>query len=142
MSAIFDTALVAYPAYETSRYIVNCTNSKANVGSGGPAEVRRLLRFWFVYGGLNISESFGAEGIPGFFLMKAAILISLYSDVHSNLFNDLLLSRVCNQYVNVADRVRTWWNTNAAPQVQVIDQKTGGVASSIARWFGIGGVEA
>jgi|JI10StandDraft_1071094.scaffolds.fasta_scaffold69008_3 hypothetical protein len=125
-NAIFDTLLVSYPLYQTSQLILSQTADTNTSPLISTPEERRLLRFWLVYGGLNLTESFGADGIPGFQLLKGAVLISMYSDVHSAAINDILLTRVCRQYLNVANRVKTWWNDSAVPKVEQI---SGG-------WFG------
>lgn len=124
-AAVFDTLLVSYPLYQTSQLILSQSAPKPE-GTLATTEERRLLRFWLVYGGLSLTESFGADGIPGYHLLKGAVLVSMYSDVHSAVINDVLLTRVCRQYVNVANRVKSWWNDRAAPKVE---QLSGG-------WFG------
>ena len=115
-AAVFNTALVSYPLYQTSQLIVG-GESNTPVSE---TERNRLLRFWLVYGGLNITESFGADGIPGYHLLKGAILISMYSDLHSQVINDVLLTRACRQYLNVANRLKGWWNDSAVPKVEQI----------------------
>lgn len=128
-AAVFDTLLVSYPLYQTSQLILSQSTPKSSDGTlsaAATAEERRLLRFWLVYGGLNLTESFGADGIPGYHLLKGAVLVSMYSDVHSAVINDVLLTRICKQYVNMANRAKSWWNDSAAPKVE---QLSGG-------WFG------
>lgn len=145
-TAVFDAALVAYPLYETCALVVSpaINGDAANVNAlvKSEADSRRLMRFWFVYGGLNVSERFGADGIPGYHLAKGALLIAMYSDVHSELINSAVLQRACQQYLNLANRIKAWWSSNAVPQIASIDKQSGGwlksSAETVGGWMGLG----
>ena len=66
---------------------------------------------------IELVQGFGADGIPGFHLAKAAVLLSLYSVEHATLIG-ALMPRVCAGYIQGADRARKWWSESAVPQVK------------------------
>lgn len=140
--AIFDTALVAYPLYQTSKHIMDTRN----VGAEGEDEVDapiyhaadRWLTFWLTFGLIELVQGFGADGIPGFHLAKAAVLLSLYSVEHATLVG-ALMPRLCGGYIQGADRARKWWNESAIPQVKTTVQNTSWLSSAKNRVYGLFG---
>lgn len=139
-TAIFNTSLVCYPLYQTSQLF---SGDEAAEEAISAADRTRLLRFWFVFGGLGIAEEFGVSTIPGYYLLKAGLMVSLYSDVHSKIVNDIFLGKMCRQYIGLSERAIGWWKQQAAPQVSDLDKRAGGWLSSIKNgvlgWVGFAG---
>lgn len=136
-TAIFDTALIGYPLYLTSK---NITAEKTE--NTHSEELTQLMRFWFVFSGLSVAEGFGVSTIPGYYFLKGILMISLYSDLHSKVVNEMVLTRLCKQYLSVSERAVLWWDQKAVPQVEEIDRRAGGWLSTaksyLSGWVGFG----
>ena len=141
--AIFDSALVAYPLYMTSKHILAARDldDDAEVfDRDAYAASDRWLTFWLTFGLVELVQGFGADGIPGFHLAKAAVLLSLYSVEHATLIG-ALIPRVCSSYITAADRGRKWWTESAVPRVKKTVVNTTWITSAqtrVSRLFGWG----
>ena len=120
--ALFDSALVAYPLYQTSKHILATRNLDTDEEDDLTCILQayyaadRWLTFWITFGLVELVQGFGADGIPGFHLAKAALFLSLYSVEHATLV-EAIMPKVCATYITGADRARKWWNESAVPQV-------------------------
>jgi hypothetical protein len=141
--ALFDTALVAYPLYQTSRHILDTRD----VGGGDEDDYvdapiyyasDRWLTFWLTFGLVELLQGFGADGIPGFHLAKALVLLSLYSVEHATLVS-AFMPRVCAGYIQGTDKARKWWNESAIPQVKTTVENTSWITSVKDRLYGLVG---
>lgn len=141
--AIFDSALVAYPLYKTSKHILATREfdmSEDNLqGLQDNYEAAdRWLTFWLTFGLIELFQGFGGDTIPGFHMAKAAVLLSLYSVEHATLIG-ALMPRVCASYIQGADRAKKWLNDTAVPQVKKQVQDTSWVGAAQQRIYGLFG---
>jgi hypothetical protein len=126
-TAIFDMALVGYPLYLTSK---NLTSLDPSV-----QELTKMLNFWLVFGTFGITEQCGITFLPGYYLLKCAILLTLCSDLYSPIVSDMAIKRFCHQYLKVSEKAIVSWNQRALPQVEKIDRQAGGWLSSGRHFF-------
>jgi len=142
---LFDCALVAYPLYQTSKHVLDTREiDEDDVDAPIFHASDRWLTFWLTFGLVEILQGFGADGIPGFQLAKAATLLSLYSVEHATLVS-AFMPRICGLYIGGVDRGRKWWNESAVPGVQKTVENTGWLTSAknkVYRMLGWGESEA
>lgn len=132
-TAVFDFALYAYPFYQTNKLTVS--------EDGESSKLKHWLRFWTVVAGLSLVEDIGFNSMPGYYFMKSAVVLGLYSDVHASVIDSVMLRKLFIQYNVQADKAVQWWNDNGKPQISQLDVKSGGwlstmknKASSIIWW--------
>lgn len=111
MSVVFHGALVAYPLYQTSKHVLTSEDSENR-----QATTMRWLHFWLVFGGFQMLEDVGADKVPFFYLLEAAVLLSMYSAEHATLIGSLL-PKLCQGYISGVDKAHKWWNEKAITQL-------------------------
>ena len=128
--ALFDFGLIAYPLYRTSQHITTTTKEEIETSD-------RWLQFWLTFSAVKVIEGFGADGVPGFQLAKALLLMSMYSLEHAVLVS-AVLPRACHSFLSSADRMKEWWAQTAAPRVEKTVQSSGYLSAIFAYFRGAG----
>ncbi len=103
MAFVYDAALIAYPLYQTSRYLT------AAEGSENAQIANRWLTFWLTYSCFKFVENMAANSIPFFYVVEGIVLLSMYSVEHSVIVNRAL-PKVCGAYINGADKLHHIWS--------------------------------
>lgn len=125
-TAVFDFALYAYPFYQTNQLNVSTELREEDIPN-----LSHWLRFWTVVAGLSVVEDIGINSLPGYYFLKGALILGLYSDVHSNFINSVALRKLFLKYNETSDKAIDWWNTNGQPQLVKMDDQSGGWLSTI-----------
>jgi len=138
--AIFDSALIIYPLYQTSKYVVNGIADKLNGAMGEQEEIdvseicdsfiegNRWLTFWLTFGLIQLVQGLGADSIPGFHLVKGIIILSLYSVEHGMVIGSMI-PRICHSYLIGTKKINLWWNESALPKVTEKAREVGWIRS-------------
>lgn len=129
-TAIFDFALYAYPLYQTNKLNI-LADHKNDDDEGDTTELTHWLRFWTVVAGLSVVEDIGINTLPGYYFLKAGVVLGMYSDIHSNFLNGMVLRKAFVKYNETSDKAVQWWNENGKPQITKMDDKSGGWISTI-----------
>lgn len=143
MAALYNLSLTVYPFYQTSKLVIQLSDSDtsvddANSGAVAPENVQRallqMMYFWVTFGAFKVFESFGADGLPLFTTLEALLLMSMYTQEYSNLVSNVY-PRVCSLYITNADKIVTYAQTTlVGPTVAKAQQSSwyGKVTSSLS----------